>query len=250
MKKTRNGGNKFNVLYVIILILIVIIVPFIISVIFKFRVPWSIFSAEWTPDGYLGYIGSLIGATATIYAVRVTIINERKQQDEERVIAAKPWLSSENHILNSNDDIKREENGMTIFVELKGDLFGRSVNVPWEIKNGIHEINKEDCVIKYEIENAGGNTATQLQITLNGLCLFPEFALAKDRKKTFVFVLPARNNEKRSVYVLDFRYGDVVSTTLYAQKEIFNIVKYEHGVACVQSTDDLLTAPQKENDKV
>lgn len=109
MRKARNGGNKFGVLYVIVFILIVIIIPFTVSVIFKVRAPWGIFSAEWTPDGYLGYIGSLIGAAATIYAVRVTIINERKQQDEERVIAAKPWLSSENHILNSNEEIKREE---------------------------------------------------------------------------------------------------------------------------------------------
>lgn len=104
-----------------------------------------------------------------------------------------------------------------------------------------------DCIIKYEIMNAGGNTASRLQLTLDGYPLFPDFALAKDHVKKIVFVLPLREGEKQSRYVLKFKYGDIVSPTTYLQIETLNIVQDEYGVTFSQSMDDLLTAPKKEN---
>lgn len=95
--------------------------------------------------------------------------------------------------------------------------------------------------------NAGGNTASRLQLTLDGYPLFPDFALAKDHVKKIVFVLPLREGEKQSRYVLKFKYGDIVSPTTYSQIETLNIVQDEYGVTFSQSMDDLLTAPKKEN---
>lgn len=249
MKNINNmGKKKINVLYITALIVVIAIIPFAVSAIFKIHPHQNIFSAEWTSDGYLGYIGSLIGAAATIYAVRITIINERKCQEEERIISAKPWLTSETLLICSNKEIQEEENGMTTFVSLNGELFGSSKETPWIIKNESHEINKTDCVIRYEIMNAGGNTATRLQLTLDDYPLFPDFALAKDHVKRIIFVLPLRENETQSSYVLKFRYGDVVSSTTYFQSETLNIMQDEHGVTFSQSKDDLLTAPKKENE--
>ena len=250
MIKNTNSNNRWKtiILYAVAFIVVAIIVPFAISAIFKIHPHRHIFSAEWTADGYLGYIGALIGAAATIYAVRITIVNERKRQEEERIILAKPWLSSETLLLCSNKDIQEEENGKTTFVALNGELFGSSKEAPWAVKKGTHEINKTDCVIRYEIMNAGGNTATRLHFTLDGYPLFPDFALAKDQVKKIIFVLPLREGEKQSQYVLKFVYGDVVSSMTYSQIETLNIMQDEHGVTFSQSMADLLTAPKKENE--
>ena len=235
-------------MYAVAFIVVAIIVPFAISAIFKIHPHRHIFSAEWTADGYLGYIGALIGAAATIYAVRITIVNERKRREEERIILAKPWLVSETLLLCSNKEIQEEENGSTTFVSLNGDLFGNGKGTPSEIKSGSHEINKTDCVIKYEIMNVGGNSATRLKLTLDDYPLFPDFALAKDQVKKIIFVLPLREGEKQSQYVLKFVYGDVVSPMTYSQIETLNIMQDEHGVTFSQSMADLLTAPKKENE--
>ena len=138
--------------------------------------------------------------------------------------------------------------GKTTFVAPNGELFGSSKEAPWAVKKGTHEINKTDCVIRYEIMNAGGNTATRLHFTLDGYPLFPDFALAKDQVKKIIFVLPLREGEKQSQYVLKFVYGDVVSSMTYSQIETLNIMQDEHGVTFSQSMADLLTAPKKENE--
>ena len=243
-----NSKRKINIIYIVAFIVVAIIVPFAISAIFKIHPHRHIFSAEWTADGDLGDIGALIGAAATIYAVRITIVNERKRQEEEHIILAKPWLSSETLLICSNKDIQEEENGKTTFATLNGELFGSSKEAPWAVKKEMHEINKTDCVIRYEIMNAGGNTATRLHLTLDGYPLFPDFALAKDQVKKIIFVLPLREGEKQSQYVLKFVYGDVVSSTTYSQIEALNIMRDERGVTFSQSMADLLTAPKKENE--
>ena len=61
-------------------------------------------------------------------------------------------------------------------------------------------------------------------------------------------MLPLREGEKQSQYVLKFVYGDVVSSTTYSQIEALNIMQDEHGVTFSQSMADLLTAPKKENE--
>lgn len=159
MKNANNNDKrKTSVICVVALIVVAIIVLFAISAVFKIHPHRHIFSAEWTADGYLGYIGALIGAIATIYAVRITIVNERKRQEEERIILAKPWLSSETLLLCSNKDILEEENGKTTFAALNGELFGSSKEVPWSVKkrntrnkqNGLrHKIRDNECWRQY-----------------------------------------------------------------------------------------------------
>ena len=63
-----------------------------------------------------------------------------------------------------------------------------------------------------------------------------------------IFVLPLREGEKQSHYVLKFVYGDVVSSTTYSQIEVLNIMQDEHGVTFSQSMADFLTAPKKEDE--
>ena len=233
-------------LYGALSIVIIFVIPIIVSNVYRQPAYCSFLVAEWEAETYLGYIGSFLGAAATIYAVRATIVHERKQQENARIIAVKPWLASETQLLNSNGEIQCEENGRTIFVFLNGDSFGSTKNLPYMIKKGPHEINKKDCVIKYGLTNVGGNTATGLSFTLDGKPLLPDFALAKDCKKEFIFILPLRENDEKSSYNLKFSYGDIVSNTRYWQTETLNVAQAEHGVTFTQGMNDLLTEPQEE----
>ena len=72
----------------------------------------------------------------------MTILNEKKQQEKNQILASRPWLVSETELLNSNEEIQEEANGSVIFVALNGDLFGSSKNAPYMIRKGKHEINK------------------------------------------------------------------------------------------------------------
>ena len=227
-----------------VIALIFVAAPFIVNAIIRKYADASY--CELSLDGYLGYIGAFIGAAATIIAVKITIAHERKQHEQERILCAKPWLTSESILLNSDDEIKQEADGQTTFVFRDSKGFVCSKKVPYLIEKGTHEINKKDCVVKYTIENVGGNTATKFNMTFEGTRLFPDFAIAKGGKRKIVFVLPLREGEKTSKYVLKFIYGDIVSNVVYYQTEELNIVQYENGVTFTQSTDDLLSPPKTE----
>lgn len=224
--------------------LILVAAPFIVNAIIRKCADASY--CELSLDGYLGYIGALIGAAATIIAVKITIAHERKQHEQERFLFARPWLTSESILLNSNDEIKQEADGQTTFVFRDSKGFVCSKKVPYLIEKEKHEINKKDCVVKYTIANAGGNTATKFKLTIDGAQLFPDFAIAKGSKRKIVFVLPLRESEKTSKYVLKFIYGDLVSNAIYSQTEALNVVQDEYGVTLTQSMDDLLSSPKTE----
>lgn len=231
-------------IWIAFIVFIVVAAPFIVNAVIKKCADASY--CELSLDGYLGYIGAFIGAVATIIAVKITIAHERKQHEQERILFARPWLTSESILLNSNDEIRQKADGQTMFVSLNGDSFGCSTKAPYMIEKGTHEINKKDCVVKYTIENAGGNTATKFKLIINEVQLFPDFAIAKGSKRKIVFVLPLREGEKTSKYVLKFIYGDLVSNVIYSQTEALNVVQDEYGVTLTQSIDDLLSSPKTE----
>lgn len=125
VKKLREliKRNKTAVVVVVALAFALILTPIIISTYSP------LVSSEISADGLLSYIGALLGAAATICAVRITIFNERNRQEEDRIISAKPWLASETLMLCSNEDIQEEENGMTTcYFSLKINYSSRSMD--------------------------------------------------------------------------------------------------------------------------
>lgn len=116
-------------IWIAFIVFIVVAAPFIVNAVIKKCADASY--CELSLDGYLGYIGAFIGAVATIIAVKITIAHERKQHEQERILFARPWLTSESILLNSNDEIRQKADGQTMFVSLNGDSFGCSTKAPY-----------------------------------------------------------------------------------------------------------------------
>ena len=91
------------ILYSVIAIALMVGVPLIINESYKMN---SGYMTCWDASDVLSYYGTILGATATIIAVILTIRFSKKQQREERIIGAKPWLSSTTELLNSHSEIE------------------------------------------------------------------------------------------------------------------------------------------------
>ena len=202
----------------------------------------------WGAADVLSYYGTLLGAVATIVAVVLTIRFTKKQQMEEHCIAAKPFLTSETILLNSNEEIWLLENGQTLYIFPYNDLWGVSTSTDVRIRKNIHQVNKEDCAIKYALTNIGGNSATNIRMCLNGKPLIPDYGIGKDKEKVFVFLLKLNEGEELSRYDLTFEYGDIVSETRFIQKETLIIKKDDPGITFCQGTNELLTNPVTKED--
>jgi len=239
----KNKHNAKTILIVIPLAAIALIVgvPLIINESYKMN---SGYTTCWGASDVLSYYGTILGATATIIAVIMTIRFSKKQQREERIIGAKPWLSSITELLNSHSEIEELQRLNSLYVFINGDAWGVSKSFPHSLREENYAINQIDCVIKYILSNVGGNSATNICITINGQSIIPPFALAKDKSQCFAFVLPLESGSIETKYHIVFEYGDTVSKTVYTQEETVIVKKGEHGVTLAQGMNDLLTAPK------
>lgn len=192
----------------------------------------------------LSYCGAIFGALATIIAVFLTIRFTREQQQEDRIVAAKPWLTSEINTFNSNQEVLDREDGNTIFVTISDNVYQFSTHVPIEVRRHICSNNVNHCAVAYCITNIGGNTATAIKMKINENQIMQDFAIGKDGKKNFIIFFPIKEHEGIS-YSIVFEYGDIVSSTIYTQRETFEVVHSEHGCGVVQNGLDELSPPDK-----
>lgn len=195
-----------------------------------------------SPDGWISFVGNILGAVATIIAVILTIKFEISQSKKHDIISAKPWITSNFDLLTSISAIQKLKSENATFVYLTEGSWGSTKEVPYYITED-YVFNNDRCIVKYEFENAGANSATCLDFCINNSKLFPLFALPVNKKKTLVLVLPLMNNEKTE-FQLSFNYGDVVSKTKYRQQETLTVIKENNGVTLIQEIDDMLSEPE------
>lgn len=180
-----------------------------------------------TADGWLGFIGSILGAGATIFAVIITIINETKRQKKNDILKSKPWITSKSDLLFKTEQIENAKKEKSIYVYLTDD----KKHLTWVIDekppyyiDGLQQFERDECVVKYVIKNVGGNTATYFNFSINNDIVIPQFALSVGDERNLVLILPLINN-KDTEYKLKLEYGDVVSDTKYYQQEAFLVKK-------------------------
>lgn len=236
--------KKRNWLFTITAIILLFIPPFTVNLLFKIKTNIWILQAEWSEDALLGYLGSLTGSFATLAAVLLTIHFTKEQQQNELAVLSKPWLTSSTKLLSDIKDVAKEENGLTWFVSYNENTFGVGHKVPYLLSKPTHIFNKNDCVIRYQLTNVGGNTATKLDIQLNGAPLFPIFALGVHTPLVLVFVLPLQHGELKTKYTLNFSYSDIMSYKKYSQQETLTIMRDEYGVTFAQEISETLSEPR------
>ena len=106
--------------------LVVLFVPFLTQWAFKINAHAPFFVAVWTAGEFLDYAGSIIGAVATIAAVRMTIQLEREERFDEHRLNVLPLIA----ITTLERHVPRL------------DLFSDCVNQP-EQDEGVIDIYKE-----------------------------------------------------------------------------------------------------------
>lgn len=212
------------------------------SEIFNFLV--DIFK-EATYDGWLGFLGSIFGAVATIAAVIITIKNDSKRLKKNDILKSKPWITSKIDLLIKTEQIENAKKEKSIYVYLidKEHLTWVNDKKPPYYIDGLDEFKRDECVVKYEIKNVGGNTATYLNFSINNDIVIPQFALSVGDERNLVLILPLINN-KDTEYKLKLEYGDVVSDTKYYQQEAFIVKKTNSGTTISQKIENQISAPQ------
>ena len=225
------------------------------------------YMTAWSGEDVLAYYGSLLGATATIIAVVLTIKFTVNNQKEERKVSVKPYLQTKYQLLSSYS--AGQFDNVDLFIQYKKGLIETARELPtWlqkieilnhksseyndisgrlSIKREIEEINKRyfknNYIIDYRIKNYGSNTAIDVGLYLNGMCLLPKFCIGTNDEKQFVIMMSEDDNETLLSIVLE--YFDVYSIGKYQQKESFLLRKYGEELQVVQFKENLLTSPEE-----
>lgn len=83
--------DKF--LAVVGVLVIMVVVPALTQCAFTVYAPHPLFAATWTAGEFLGYVGGIIGAVATIIAVRMTIQFERDERLDDQRLNVRPLIA-------------------------------------------------------------------------------------------------------------------------------------------------------------
>ena len=202
----------------------------------------NITAGDWLAfGGALG--GALIGALITCWSVVKTIKEGRKTDIENRIIAAKPWLTADINLINNESEIDELLPQKPKFIYFDdGEIVGSNIKPTYRLKQ--MRFNIDGCVVYIPIKNVGGNTATSIEFTINGHRASPLFALAVNDKVNFILLLPKETDQVSTLYELNFTYGDVVSTIKYKQLSNLTINEYKGGTTLAHNVV-LLPPPEK-----
>lgn len=200
-------------------------------------------------DAILGFFGEIFGAVATIIAVIATIIHEKKKEIRERVVLNKPWITTDYELISDNARLSQLNRNKVLYVYKSGSEFCTSSIIPIKLENKNYKFDSTECVIYYTFLNSGGNTATNLNIEINGKKILPPFCLPLGKEQKWAIILPKINDENESKYTISFTYGDIASGAQYEQHEVLTIKKYLDGLTLSQDEKELLTSPNAKENK-
>lgn len=219
----------------------------------------------WRGEDVLAYYGSLLGASATIIALVATICFTINNQKKERKLSVRPYLQRNLQLLDKYED-KLFEN-VAIFIKCSDNLLETYSNLPDDMKDikilqerlrgnkdvsgsislliTIGDVNKkvfgDNCVLIYELENYGSNTALDIELGFNDLTLPWKFCIRANEKKKLVLIVDGRVTQAN----ISFEYFDVYSLGKYRQKEALSISKDDEGWLCIIDKDNMLTSPEE-----
>ena len=240
----KNGEKRgYNMLWVLIMLFLIFGVPFVINLAYTTPAVHPMFVMDWSGADALAYYGALIGAFATIYVLRRTIRFTIENQKEERILSIKPYLHSYSRQITLRVDPMLSD--VTWVVEVtESQLYSVTHRYnPTELEDSFENY----IFILYELENAGANSAVNLQFLLNGRKCVPNFCIASDSRKKFLFVIKkslVRKEKTGFPMSISIGYSDICSYQWYEQNESFSIhVTSNYEGAYVQCAEGFLTEP-------
>ncbi len=265
----QNMTTRQIVLCVVLGFFLVFGIPFLINWAFTY-LSFEWLQIKWGASDALSYYGSLMGASATIYVLRKTILFTEKNQKAERVLTIRPYLQTyQRHYADvctipESDDILyfTVTNGIMTIERDTPDCIARLKMYHKKLHNRepingkekaiCESINtdffKNNYVMSYEIENCGAGNAVDVNLKINERPLFMNFCITTNKTKQMVFIFnnDLIKNTSATLLNLSITYTDVASLAQYVQCEKFRFSRsHNDNLQMVQFGEDLLTRPQQ-----
>lgn len=233
----------------------------IVHSLFKLTAPCNWLVANWSAGEVLDYCGNVLGATATITAIILTIIFTQENQKGERRLSIKPHLQTEYQPIFNRDKAMEQVAKSAIFVMYphdEGESIGSSYQPPYflkesekkeperEILNTLN-LNRTYYIILYTISNVGAGNALNLSFTINDRHIVPPFSLTVSDTKVFVILLKAEllKDKTRSLR-FKYEYQDVASIAHYEQHETIVLLEEDNGsLNSRQQMNDVISQPKE-----
>lgn len=248
-----------------------LVIPLAINYAFTRPALIPLFEVDWEAKDALAFYGSLLGAAATIFVLRQTIVFTKENQKEERKLSVKPYLQTQFKMIEDvTDDLYKEK---FTFVQIKNDVIEISESPPDEINdlkilwnravrsksNSISGYDmlyaqkatqyfKSNLMLQYEVQNCGANNAIDVKFKIDDWNSFPHFCITTSYPKKFILIL----NEKLLVdtqrkICFSFIFSDICSISRYKQTESINFYrsKEEHKLSYYRMSEDLMDLPEE-----
>lgn len=248
-----------------------IVVPVVINYAFTQPAWLPLFAFDWEAKDALAFYGSILGAGATIFVLRQTIVFTRENQREERKLSVKPYLQT--NISRVDGPSNSLVDDSITFLEIKNGIIESSKTFPEDLNNLFVLQDKvvrqkliayntafaqqstnyfmSHLLLVYEIKNCGAGNAINVKFEINGFKGYPAFCITTTEPKRFVLILNEDIIDKSAKNVkLSVTYSDICSFGLYTQTESISFFRDKEGVLSFsQLSENLLTAPEEITEK-
>ena len=250
-------------------IVFIFIIPIAINWAYKTPASLPIFSMDWEAKDVLSFYGSLLGAAATIIALKETISFTRESQKEERKLSIRPYLETQKY--NYTDLQKIPTNLETLFIDVSKRIITYQASLPEEFEDmkilqrrllagekidemdqtlfdlKLETIFQKKYLLSYEIANCGAGNAINVELRINGRSVIPSFCVIAGESKKIIFVLNNDLLEDTNEYSLKLTltYSDVAALADYYQTEeiIFTNKNVGNKLKTLQLSGSTLTHP-------
>lgn len=191
--------------------------------------------------GALG--GALIGALITCWSVVKTIKEGKKSDNENRISANKPWITTNYRPIDSLEAILNISDKIGGCVEFYKNSFQFISCIPNHVQYSDYKFNQTEVIIYYKIRNVGAGSATNLEVTINqNKKVLPINALFVGEERAYLFILPYSDNQ--TIHQIKFKFSDILSRVTYEQLEIFRLREEKnYGIIVGQKEEDFITEP-------
>lgn len=265
--------NKKRILKLVawyfVAIIFIFVIPIGINWAYKKPASIPIFSMDWEAKDVLSFYGSLLGAVATIIALKETINFTRESQKEERKLSIRPYLETQKY--NYTDLQKIPTNLETLFIDVSKKITTYQASLPDEFEDmkilqqrlisgekidemdqalfdlKLETLFQKKYLLSYEIVNCGAGNAINVNLRINGKSIIPSFCVIAGESKKFIFVLNNDLLEDTNEYSLNLilTYSDVATLANYYQTEkiMFTNKNADGKLKTLQWSGSLLTEP-------
>lgn len=216
--------NKYWKEILLGVIFIFIILPGIIALSMNIRLICTDTSNEWI-GFWGGYLGSIVGAIATIGGVYITIRSENEKRAKEEAarerdikeqhrLSIMPNLSRYYHFPKTDQIFQTTE---SYFVDFRGNLYIYN-DIRQCFRDEIENPTEENYLLNYKVQNIGLGSAAELYIKIDDNYIIRNGGINPNSAINLCLLFKSEDLDNRKIKI-EFNYSDVSCIEEYYQYE-------------------------------